>query len=96
MVEDLVVEPGVDAIDVVTSASHRDPVLIAAEAGKPIIVENPFANTVEEADDMIAAAEKSVVPLMYGQTHRFYSYNLKAKELIDGGEVGDLISVTGT
>ena len=95
-VEDLVAEQGVDAVDVVTSGSHRDAAVIAAEAGKPVIVENPFANTVEEADDMIGAAEKSGVPLMYGQTHRFYSYNLKAKELIDGGEVGDPVSVTWT
>ena len=93
-VEDLVREPGVDAVDVVTSASHRDPTVIAAEAGKPVIVENPFANTVEEADDMIAAAEKAGVPLMYGQTHRFYGHNLKAKELIDEGQLGQVISLT--
>ena len=93
-VEDLVAEPGVDAVDVVTSSSHRDPAVVAAEAGKPFIVENPFANTVEDADDMIAAGEKAGIPMMYGQTHRFYAHSLKAKELIDGGEVGDPISVT--
>ena len=95
-VEDLVKEPGVDAVDVVTSASHLGPVVVAAEAGKPVIVENPFANTSKDADAMIAAAEKTGVPLMYGQTHRFYSMNLKAKELIESGELGDPISITWT
>ena len=93
-VEDLVKEPGLDVVDVVTSASHRDPAVIGAEAGKHVLVENPFAVTVAEADDMIAAAEKAGVNLMYAQTHRFYPHSLKAKELIDAGELGDLISLT--
>jgi predicted dehydrogenase len=95
-VEDLVKEPGVDAIDVVTSGSHRDPAVMAAEAGKHVLVENPFANTVEEADDMIAASEKSGVVMMYAQTHRFYWAYVKAKELIDSGEIGDPISIVFT
>ena len=95
-VEDLVKEPGVDAIDVVTSGSHRDPAVMAAEAGKHVLVENPFANTVEEADDMIAASEKSGVVMMYAQTHRFYWAYVKAKELIDSSEIGDPISIVFT
>lgn len=95
-VEELVKDANVDAVDVVTSSSHREPAVVAAEAGKPVMVESPFANTAADAEAMIAAAEKAGVPLMYGQTHRFYSQNLKAKELIDSGELGDPISLTWT
>ena len=92
-VEDLVKEQGVDAVDVVNSASHRDPAVIAAKAGKHVLVEVAFANSVQEADDMISAAEKSGVNMMYAQTQRFYAPNAKGKELIDAGEVGDPISL---
>lgn len=35
-------EPGIEAVDVVTSGSHRDPVVTAAEAGRHVMVEVPF------------------------------------------------------
>lgn len=95
-VEDLVREPGVDALDIVNSSSHRDPTVTSAEAGKHAMVEVGFSGTVAEADEMIAAAEKSGVNLMYAQTQRFYAHNIKAKELIDSGEVGDPISMQYT
>ena len=95
-VEDLVKEPGVDAIDVVTSGSHLAPTLIAAQAGKHVLVETPFSATIEECDQMIAATEKAGVKVMYGQIHRFLSLNLKAKELVDQGEVGEPISMEMT
>jgi predicted dehydrogenase len=85
-----------DAVNVVTSASHRDPAVIAAQAGKHVLVETPFAATIEDADAMIAAAERTGVNLMFAQTHRFYPQNVTAKALIDAGEIGDLIWVTMT
>ena len=95
-VEDLVEQPGLEAVDVGISGSHRDPVVIAAEAGKHVIVANHFSHSLEDCDDMIAAVEKAGVNMMYGQTHRFFSYNLTAKELIDRGEIGDPISTVMT
>ena len=92
--EELVSEPAVEAVDVVTSGSHRDTAVIAAEAGKHVMVENPFSVTVREADDMIAAAERSGVNLMYAQTWRFMSYGSKTRQLIEAGEIGDPVSIT--
>ena len=43
---------------------------------------------------MIAAAEASGVNMMYVGSHRFYSHNVKTKELIDRGEVGEVVWIT--
>ena len=92
--EEMVAEPAVEAVDVVTSGSHRDTAVIAAEAGKHVMVENPFSVTVREADDMIAAAERSGINLMYAQTWRFMPYGAKTRQLIEAGEIGDPVSIT--
>ena len=94
--EDMLNEPGIEAIDVVTSGSHRDPVVEAAESGRHVMVEVPFAVTLAECDDMIEAAERAGVNLMYAQTHRFAPFNLKLKGLIDNGEIGDVVWVSHT
>lgn len=96
-VEEMVKEPGLDAVDVVTpSVHHSEPAVVAAEAGKHVMVATPFAVTLEECDRMIAAAEKSGVNLMFAQTHRFNAREGRTKELIDNGEIGDVIWATWT
>ena len=96
-VEELVKDPDVDAVDVVTpSVHHAAPAIVAAEAGKHVMVATPFAVTLDECDRMIAAAEKTGVNLMYAQTWRFNPGDRKAKELLDAGEIGDLIWISWT
>jgi len=90
----MVSEADLDAVNVATSASHCDPAVVAAKAGKHVLVETPFAPTLEECDRMIAAAEASGVNMMYVGSHRFYSHNVKTKELIDRGEVGEVVWIT--
>ncbi len=95
-VEDMVADDAIQAVNVVTSASHCDPAVAAAEAGKHVLVEVPFAVTLDECDRMIAAADKTGVNLMYAQTHRFSPENIKLKSLIDDGAIGDVIWITWT
>jgi phthalate 4,5-cis-dihydrodiol dehydrogenase len=65
----------------------------AAEAGKHIFVEKPMADTVEECDRMIAASRKNNVKLFTGHTEQFLAPNVKARQLIDSGEVGKLVMI---
>jgi phthalate 4,5-cis-dihydrodiol dehydrogenase len=60
----------------------------AAEAGKHIFVEKPMADTVEECDRMIAAARQNGVKLFTGHTEQFLAPNVKARQMIQSGEVG--------
>ena len=96
-VEEMVEEPGLDAVEVVTpSVHHAHPTIVAAKAGKHVAVATPFAVTLDECDRMIAAAEESGVNLMFAQTHRYSANEHRAKRLIDDGEIGDVIWATWT
>lgn len=69
---------------------HEAVTIAAAEAGKHILLEKPMANSLEEADRMLAAQRRAGVKLMIGFTHRFHSELESAKRLIDAGELGRL------
>ncbi len=67
---------------------HEHATIAAAEAGKHILLEKPMANSLAEADRMLAAQKRAGVKLMIGFTHRFHSELETAKRLIDAGELG--------
>ncbi len=69
---------------------HEEVAVAAAEAGKHILLEKPMANSLEEADRILAAQEQSGVKLMLGFTHRFHSELETAKGLIDAGKLGQV------
>jgi UDP-N-acetyl-2-amino-2-deoxyglucuronate dehydrogenase len=96
-VEDLVNDPAIDAVSIVTPANaHCEPAVIAAKSGKHILAELPMAISLEECDRMIDAADTNGVNLMYAQVNRFMPANAKAKTLIDGGEIGNVVWITHT
>ncbi|HYE72426.1 MAG TPA: Gfo/Idh/MocA family oxidoreductase [Blastocatellia bacterium] len=62
----------VDAVSVVTpTVSHHDVALDFLQAGTGVLVEKPIARTLDEADAMINAAEKSGAILQVGHIERF-------------------------
>jgi predicted dehydrogenase len=79
-------------IDAVYIASptflHREHTVLAAQCGKHIFCEKPMAPTLEECDQMIAAAEENNVTLMIGHNMRFHKIHQKVKEMIADGIVG--------
>ena len=60
----------------------------ALNAGKNVICEMPFAPSLEDVDKMLAAATKSGKVLMPSLNFRFTPNYVKAKQLIDSGELG--------
>lgn len=84
----------VDAVVVVTpTAYHKDIVVAAARAGKHILCEKPMAMTQEECREMIAAAEENHVKLQVGFMRRFDASFMRAREILESGEIGDLVLV---
>jgi len=62
----------VDVVDIVTpTLQHFDCAKLAIEAGKHIFIEKPIANTVEEAEAIIALANKHGVKGQVGHVERF-------------------------
>lgn len=87
-------DPDVDAVIVVTPTKyHHDIVIAAAEARKHILCEKPMGMTREECERMILAAERNQVKLQIGFMRRFDKNFIRAKALIDRGDIGEVVSV---
>jgi predicted dehydrogenase len=69
--------------------------LAAVQAGKHVLVEKPAARNVAELDVLIAAARDHNVQVRVGFNHRYHPALLKARALVDAGELGELMFVRG-
>ena len=76
----------------VPTTFHHDVVMEAIRHKKHVLVEKPIAFTLTEAEEMIAAAKEAGVILATGHVERFNPAVQKAKELIDDGVIGDIVS----
>jgi myo-inositol 2-dehydrogenase/D-chiro-inositol 1-dehydrogenase/scyllo-inositol 2-dehydrogenase (NAD+) len=84
----------VDAVIVVTPTKfHHNIVTEAAKAGKHILCEKPMAMSREECQGMIDAAQENKVKLQIGFMRRFDANFRRAKEIVDSGEIGEVVSV---
>lgn len=93
---DALADPAVQIADLCLPHHLHAPVAIeAANAGKHVFVEKPIANTLEEADAMIAACRDNGVLLMVDQTKRYQNRHRKIKEYIDAGYIGPPVLVRG-
>jgi predicted dehydrogenase len=74
----------VDAISVVTpTETHAEIACAFLEKGVHVLVEKPIARSLEEADSMIEAAEKSGAKLMVGHLERFNPAMVALRPLIN-------------
>ena len=90
----MLADPEVDAVIIVTpDQTHREISVAALEAGKHVLCEKPMALTLEDCRAMTAAAAKASTKMMIGQICRYTPGFMKAKELIDRGEIGELFFV---
>jgi len=92
--EELVADSTVDAIYVATPhPSHKDNVISALNAGKPVLCEKPFAVNAHEAREMVAAAERNGVALMEAMWARFLPHYAHVREIIASGVLGQILTV---
>jgi predicted dehydrogenase len=90
--EELFRDHSIDAIAVATPVStHYDLAKRALEAGKDVWLEKPMTEKVEQAEDLIELAEKRKKLLHVDHTFVYTGAVRKIKELIDKGELGNLI-----
>ena len=91
---DVINDPEVDAVSVCTPNNMHAPISVAAlEAGKQVLCEKPPARTYAEAKTMLDAQIKTGNMLTIGVVNRFNAAVNKMKEIIDGGELGDIYHV---
>jgi phthalate 4,5-cis-dihydrodiol dehydrogenase len=90
--EDVLSDPEVDAVVVATPHHlHTEIVLNAARAGKHIMLEKPIALDLQECDQIAQAVRKHGIKFMAGHTNHFVSLYQQAKEIVESGELGELV-----
>ena len=90
---DLLNRDDVDAVSIcVENRSHAEISTAALYAGKHVLCEKPMAVTLAECESMVAAAERNGRHLMVGHNMRFDPVHRRAKQLLDSGVIGDVIT----
>jgi len=79
---------------VVPTILHKEVAHDAIAMGMNVLVEKPIADTVENADEIIKAAQRQGIKLMVGHVERFNPAITKLRELICSGQLGHIISIS--
>jgi predicted dehydrogenase len=64
--------------------------------GVPVLLEKPVADSVEDAQRLIDAAERAKIPVLIGHHRRHSPILEKAREIVEGGVLGRLVAVMGS
>jgi predicted dehydrogenase len=87
--QDLLADPQIAVVDVDLPPSEQPRVVIEAlQAGKDVLCSAPVAETVEEAEAMVAAAENSAGRLTCVLYQRFIPAHVRARQLLEEKAIG--------
>ena len=92
--EELVTDSTIDAIYVATPIpSHKENVILALNAGKPVLCEKPFAVNARDAQAMVAAAQRNGVALLEAMWSRFLPHYAQVRAIIASGVLGEILTI---
>jgi predicted dehydrogenase len=84
----------IDLVELLTPHHlHCSMTVEACQAGKHVSVQKPMALSAREADEMISAAEEADVMLRVYENFVYYAPAVRAKEMIEAGEIGEIRAV---
>ncbi len=96
---EVVTRDDIDVVDICTPGdTHAEIALAALAAGKHVLCEKPLANTVAEAEEMVAAAERARadgVRSMVGFSYRRVPAVALMRQMVAEGAVGQIRHVRG-
>jgi len=89
---DMLASYDLDAVIIATPAgTHHDVARQVLEAGKNCYVEKPLTLTSADAEDLVQLAEERQLVLMVGHLMVYHSAVNYIKDIIDSGELGDIL-----
>ena len=92
----LVTDPSVDLVDITTpNRFHLEMAMAAIAEGKPVYCEKPLAPSAGEALALVEAAEAAGVVTMVGFNYLKNPMTRLAREIIQSGEIGEIIGYRG-
>lgn len=93
----LVEDPDVDVVAICSPTYlHKEMALAAIAAGKHVICEKPLSLSANDADEMALAAEQAGVKTLVGFNYMKNPATQLAKQMIEAGEIGDVIHLRAT
>lgn len=91
---DLLADKDVDMVSIVTYVKDHYLITIdAIKAGKHVFLEKPMADTVEECDSILEELKNTDKVFMVGHICRFDTLYALAKEEIESGNLGEIVSM---
>jgi predicted dehydrogenase len=94
--DEMLRDDSLDAVIVATPVpTHYELAKLALEFDKHVLVEKPPAMRADEMEDLVAIAERHRKILLPGHLLLYHPGVRKVKELVDGGELGDVLCVYG-
>jgi predicted dehydrogenase len=92
--ESLFADPDVDVVYVATPHPvHRDNAILALRAGKPVLVEKPFAMNARESIEIVEAARQAGLFAMEAMWTRFLPHIAVIRDWLDQGALGEVVTV---
>ena len=92
--EELIADPNIDAIyNPLPNHLHLEWTMAAIAAGKHVLCEKPLGMNADEARTMVDAATAAGVVMTEAFMYRWHPQWVKAKELVDEGRIGDIVSI---
>ncbi|QDY68221.1 Gfo/Idh/MocA family protein [Qingshengfaniella alkalisoli] len=95
--KDLVATPGLDAIGMAVGPElHRAASIAALQNGLPVFMEKPPAADAAGAREVADAARKAGKPVIVGFMKRYSTGNKIAKNVLNRGDFGQILGITGS
>lgn len=92
--EALLADPEIDAVYIpLPNQLHATWVKAAADAGKHVLCEKPFAMDAAEAEEAIQHARSKGVRVMEAFMYRYHPQWTRAKQIVSSGEIGKVVFV---
>ncbi|WP_373500730.1 Gfo/Idh/MocA family protein [Desulfococcus sp.] len=94
-VQDLLDKPDIHAVTIATPVwTHYDLAKAALAAGKHVLIEKPMASTSAQCRELIDIAAEKALTLMIGHTYIYSAPIRKIKEIVDSGDIGELLYIS--
>ena len=86
----------VDAVVIATPTErHHKDIMLVLDHGLDVLVEKPITSTFGQAKEAILLADKRGCKVLVGHQRRHYPCAKVAREIVQSGRLGALVSVTG-
>jgi predicted dehydrogenase len=95
--KDAIAHGGFDAVDLMLPhRAHEEAAVHCLAAGLHVLLEKPLSTTVAACDRILAAAQRAGTVFMVGENTQYWPEVLTAKQLLQEGAIGDVITARGS